>query len=201
MTRRTSNILLLVAALSIGIGFAQLQPRPGSAQRPFRPSKFIRIEEGEMIDEENVRTARETISHSMETPTWTNSVGFEHDVFTFARVIFQSDPDPSRRTFGRQLGWWVDYPDADLNLSWRLQELTSIRTDPDCRVLKLTDPDLNDYPLLYAEHAGYIRLSDEEVDRLRTYLTSGGALFVNDFWGQQEWEGFASAIERVLPNR
>jgi hypothetical protein len=106
-----------------------------------------------------------------------------------------------RRGFGPQLGWWVDYPDADLNFSWRLQQLTSIRTDPDCRVLKLTDPALFDYPLLYMEHAGYMRLTDEEVVALQKYLKCGGALFVNDFWGAAEWDGFASQIKRVLPNR
>jgi len=162
----------------------------------------VRIEGGQVVNEETVRTARETSSHSTETPRWTNASSFEHDVFTFARVIFQSDPaQGSRRGRGRWLGWWVDYPDADLNLSYRMQQLTSIRTDPDCRVLRLTDPDLCDYPLLYLEHAGYMRLSDEEIAALRKYLNGGGALFVNDFWSTQEWDGFAREIARVLPHR
>jgi len=153
-----------------------------------------------VVDEDTVRTARETIAHSTDTPTWTNPPGFGPDVFTFARVIFQSDPAPGWGR-GRQLGWWVDYPDADLNLSYRLQQLTSIRTDPEARVLKLTDPALFDYPLLYLEHAGYMRLSEEEVALLRRYLAAGGALFVNDFWSAREWDGFAGQIERVVPNR
>ena len=111
-------------------------------------------------------------------------------------------PGPqSRRTMFRWLGWWVDYPDADLNLSYRLQQLTSIKTDPDARVLKLSDPALTDYPLIYVEHAGYIRLSDEEIAALRTYLLNGGTLLVNDFWGAEEWNGFAAEINRVLPGR
>lgn len=191
---------LLVSTLAVcAVG---LHTTANFAARPRQPSKFIRIEDGGMIDEANVRTARETLSHSTETPTWTNAAGFGSDVFTFARVIFQSDMTahgPGR--FGPRLGWWVDYPDADLNLSWRLQELTSIRTDPDCRVLKLTDADLHDYPLLYMEHAGYMLLTDEEVLRLRAYLASGGALFVNDFWSSREWTGFADQIDRVFPGR
>lgn len=154
-----------------------------------------------MIDEANVRTARETSSHSSETPSWTNAPGFEQDVFTFARVIFQNDPDADWRRFGPQLGWWVDYPDADLNLSWRLQQLTSIRTDPDCRVVKLTDPELFDHPLIYMEHAGYMLLAEDEVTALRAYLERGGVLFVNDFWSEREWKGFSGQIERVLPGR
>lgn len=181
---------------------AQFSPKSGSGSRGGGSGKLVRIEGGAVVDEDTVRTARETASHSADTPAWTNPPGFEADVFTFARVIFQSDPASGRGGgFGRRLGWWVDYPDADLNLSYRLQQLTAIRTDPDARVLKLTDPALFDYPLLYLEHAGYMRLSEAEVAALHNYLSGGGALFVNDFWGAREWEGFADQIERVQPQR
>jgi len=155
-----------------------------------------------VVNEDEVRTARETDSHATGTANWTNAPGFEHDAFTFTRVIFKTDPG-ARSTRGnlRWLGWWVDYPDADLNFSYRLQQLTSVVTDPDARVLKLTNPGLTDYPLLYMEHAGYLRLSEEEVGALRRYLQSGGALFVNDFWGEEEWDGFAGEMNRVLPGR
>jgi hypothetical protein len=46
-----------------------------------------------------------------------------------------------------------------------------------------------------------MRLSDEEVTALQRYLDCGGALFVNDFWSDREWEGFAGLIARVLPSR
>jgi hypothetical protein len=46
-----------------------------------------------------------------------------------------------------------------------------------------------------------MRLSEEEVVILRKYLSCGGALFVNDFWGSEEWEGFAGQMNRVLPGR
>lgn len=200
MTKRTSGLLLTAAVLAAGICVAQFQPRSGSDSRRAAFGNLVRIEGGAVVDEDTVRTARETSTHSMDTPAWTNAPGFEHDVFTFARVIFQSDSS-SGWGRGRRLGWWVDYPDADLNLSYRLQQLTSIRTDPDARVLKLTDPALFDYPLLYLEHAGYMRLSDEEVAIVRRYLASGGAMFVNDFWSAREWDGFAGQIERVVPNR
>jgi Domain of unknown function (DUF4159) len=201
MTRRTYGLLLAAAVLTAGICLAQFQPRSGSGRRDRVSDRFVRIEGGAVVDEDTVRTARETVSHSAETPNWTNSPPFEHDVFTFARVIFHSDAAyGSGWGFGRRLGWWVDYPDADLNFSYRLQQLTSIRTDPDGRVLKLTDPELFDYPLIYMEHAGYMHLNEQEVAALRKYLSCGGAIFVNDFWGTQEWEGFAGQIARVLPN-
>lgn len=190
---------MVVAA---GVCLAQWQPRPTSRPPRSGPGRLIRIEGGAVIDEDAVRTARETVSHSTDTPNWTNAPGFERDVFTFCRLQFQSDTSRgSGGGFSRQLGWWVDYPDADLNLSYRLQQLTSIRTDPDGRVVRLTDPELADFPLLYLEHAGYLRLTDEEVVALRHYLSGGGALLVNDFWSDREWEGFAGQIARVLPRR
>jgi hypothetical protein len=187
--------------LGAGFAFAQFRPRP-DLNRPGVPGHFVRIEGGLVVNEDEIRTAREVGTHSTGTPNWTNAPGFEDEAFTFTRIIFQSDPAPnSRRGRFRWLGWWVDYPDADLNLSYRLQQLTTIKTDPDARVVKLTDPELVQYPLLYMEHAGYMRLSDEEIAALRKYLLNGGALLVNDFWGLEEWDGFASEIKRVLPGR
>jgi hypothetical protein len=77
--------------------------------------------------------------------------------------------------------------------------MTSIRTDPDARVLKLTDPTLTRYPLLFMEHPGYMRLNDAEVVALRRHLLNGAALLVTDFWGAEEWDGFEAEMERVLP--
>lgn len=193
MPRRVRWLSAAAALATAGICSAQFPPPP----EPPGGGRLIRIEGGQIVNEDELRTARETVSHSTGTPEWTNPPEFKSDVFTFARVIFQSDR--TQRGFGPRLGWWVDYPDADLNLSFRLQQLTTIRTDPDARVLKFTDPNLFRYPLLYLEHAGYMRLSDEEVAAMRKYLTSGGALFVNDFWGEREWDGFAAQIERALP--
>ena len=188
------RLVLAAAILAAGLCFGQF--RPGNS------GNLVRLEGGLVVNEDELHTARETDSHSSPTPNWTNAPGFERDVFTFTRVIFKSAPSPlSNRGRLRWLGWWVDYPDADLNLSYRLQQLTSITTDPDGRVLKLTDPTLFQYPLLYMEHAGYMRLSEEEVVILRKYLLCGGALFVNDFWGSEEWNGFAAQINRVLPGR
>lgn len=179
---------------------------------------MVRIEGG-WVDEATVRTARETASHSTGTPVWTNPEGFEGDVFTFARVLFSSNPvqggDEDRGGFGdfggfrgwsgpgrgRNLGWWVDYPDADLNLSYRLQQMTAMRVDPDARVIKLTDPDLPLFPFLFMEHPGYMELRDDEVMALQKHLRNGGAMFVTDFWGEREWAGFENQMKRVLPDQ
>jgi hypothetical protein len=202
-TTTTRRLLFLVALLAAGACAAQFFPSR-EADPPPGVGRWVRIEGGLLVNEDTVRTARETDTHSTGTPVWTNAPGFTRDVFTFARVIFQNDPyvpDEPGWGRGRRFSWWVDYPDADLNFSHRLQQSTSIRTDPDGRVLRLTDPDLNHFPLLYMTHPGYIRLSDAELRALRKYLHGGGALLVVDFWSAREWDGFAAEMKRVLPER
>jgi hypothetical protein len=99
------------------------------------------------------------------------------------------------------MGWVVDYPDADLNLSHRLQQLTSMKVDPDARVFKLTSPDLADHPFIYMEHIERLALRPAEVTALRQYLNNGGVLLVNDFWGAMAWQNFRTEMARVLPGR
>ena len=161
---------------------------------------IIHTEGGIEVNEDTVRTARETASHSTGTPNWTNTASFEKDVFTFARVIFKR-AEWARGYRSSWMGWLNDYPDSDLNLSYRLQQMTSLKVDPDGRVIRLTDKDIGDYPFIYMVKPGRMELRSEEVPALRKYLLNGGALMADDFWGEQEWENFESQIKRVFPER
>ncbi len=200
------RVLLMALVMGGWCASALGQPRPlrwiGTGNESDAGGSLVRTEGSGVIDEDLVKTAREVASHSTGTPDWSNPVGFEKDVFTFARAIFKVGPntDPGYG-FGKRLGWWVDFPDADLNLSYRLQQMTSIRTDPNGRTMKLSDPDIHNFPFLLMEHPGYIILRDAEVAGLRKYLLAGGVLAVLDFWNTTEWEGFAAAIKKVLPER
>jgi hypothetical protein len=143
------------------------------------------------------RTAREAMQHTDETPVWKNPASFEKDVFTFVRLNYSSQN--SRRRHGGQ--WSTDYPDADLNFSFRLQQMTSMKVDPDCRVLKITDPELFRYPFVYIVEPGRLVFEDEEIPILRRYLLNGGFLMLDDFWGEEEWENMANEMKRVFPER
>lgn len=146
--------------------------------------------------DENIRTAREVPSGSTGTPTWDNPPAFKNDVFTFARIRYD------RGGWGRGRGGWAtDLPDSDLNLSFRLQQMTSMRVDPDGRILRLTDPELVDFPFIYIVEPGGLSFSEEEVEALRAYLLNGGFLMFDDFWGENEWENCEAEMKRVFPNR
>lgn len=150
---------------------------------------------------ETARTPREVPEHSVsedgslyETPYWTNAPGFKQDVFTFVRI--------KRESGGYSGGpWWTDAPDSDLNLAFRLQQVTSIKVNPDGFFLRLTDKELFDYPFIYMVEPGSLYLSDEEVALLRKYLLNGGFLWLDDFWGQGEWSNVEHVFQRVFPNR
>ncbi len=197
--------LFLAAVLLVGLAkptrLAAQRDRYGNAG-DLEGGSLIRLEGGGVIDEDTVRTARETASHSTGTPNWSNTPGFEKDVFTFTRIIFKMNRN-LRFGFrgGGWIGWVNDYPDSDLNLSWRLSQLTSLKVDPDGRVLKLTNPELFDFPFIYAVKPGRMELRNEEIPPLRQYLTNGGALMADDFWGQAEWDNFEHQMQQVLPGR
>lgn len=145
----------------------------------------------------SVRTAREWPSHSTGTPEWTNAPGFDKDTFAFARIRYTRSSNGSWSAGN----WHTDFPDSDLNLSFRLQQLTSVKVDPDGRVLNLTDKELFDYPWIYFVEPGALLFEDEEVPILRNYLLSGGFMMADDFWGEVHWANFAEQMKRVFPDR
>jgi hypothetical protein len=129
-------------------------------------------------------------------PLWQIDKPFRHDVFTFVRVEYTSWSDGWRWE-----KWRTDYPDSDLNFSYRLQELTSLQVDPQPVTLRLSDERLFDYPFLYLIEPGQMILEEAEVQALRRYLRNGGFLMVDDFWGEDEWYNFHQQIKRVFPDR
>lgn len=90
--------------------------------------------------------------------------------------------------------WETDYPQAEKNLILRLNELTSLSINPEPIVRRLTDSDLNDYPFLFMSDVGWQQLSRRERSNLTAYLKAGGFLWVDDFWGQAEWDNFVRNI-------
>ena len=186
-------LLTITALLLVGVCLAQNWGR----RSRWGDGNMIRTEGGEWVDQTKVRTAREIAEHSTGTPEWTNSRSFSHDVFTFVRIIRDRDPNGSP-TAG---SWITDFPDSDLNFAYRLQQVTSLKVDPDGRTIRLTDPDLMHYPWIYMVEPGALSLRDEEVPILRKYLLNGGVLMADDFWGEWQWKGFATQIKRVFPER
>jgi len=127
-------------------------------------------------------------------PDWEVDERFPNDHFTFVRIEYDSYG-------GRGGGCWTDYPDSDLNFSLRLQQLTSLKVNPDPVVLRLTDEELFDYPFIYIIEPGSLVFQEAEVEALRKYCLNGGFLMVDDFWGDSEYKNLAGELKRVFPDR
>jgi hypothetical protein len=131
-----------------------------------------------------------------EFPTWEIQPEFKEDVFTFVRIQYDA--------YG-PFGWWDrwnnDYPDGDLNFSFRLQQLTSMRVSPEGKVLRLTDPELFDYPFIYMAGVQRMTLSRPEQAALRRYLLNGGFVMMDDFWSPEGWANVLREMRGVFPDR
>ena len=120
--------------------------------------------------------------------------------FTFCRVQYRQ---VRREPGGR--GWRTDYPDADRNLMLRLSQLTRtpIRTTPQERpdhlIMQLTDDEIFQCPFIFMSDVGTMALDSDEAERLRKYLTRGGFLWVDDFWGEYAWDSWVREISKALP--
>jgi hypothetical protein len=144
-----------------------------------------------------------------DVPNWELEPEFAHDAFTFVRIRYSSGSGGrgGRRGYrgdfygGGGGSWATDYPDSDLNFSWRLHQLTSMQVNPEPLVLELTDPRLVNYPFIYLIEPGRLVFEEAEVEALRQYLLNGGFLMVDDFWGEDEWYNFYREIKRVFPDR
>ncbi len=133
-----------------------------------------------------------------DVPEWATDPRFKGDLFTFARVRYSSQGGGWGRGGGN---WATDFPESDLNFSFRLHELTALEVDPRGKIVELTDAALFDYPFIYLIEPGRMALEDPEVAALRRYLLNGGFLMVDDFWGEDEWSNFYREFKHVFPER
>ena len=88
-----------------------------------------------------------------------------------------------------------------MNFSFRLQQMMSLKVNPDPVHIRLTDKTLFDYPFIYVVEPGKLKFSDQEIEILRKYLLNGGFVMFDDFWGEFDWEHFYGEIKHVFPDR
>jgi len=135
------------------------------------------------------------------TPTWELDPHFKEDVFTFVRLKFTSGPYREPDQTSDRSGWKTDWPSADVDFSYRLQELTSLKVNPYPIQIEITDPSMFQHPLVTMEQVGRLKFTDEEVTVLRRYLLNGGFLLVGDHWGPYEYQNFHDEMKRLFPDR
>jgi hypothetical protein len=131
----------------------------------------------------------------------------------FARLMYPQNPHSARfggrgARFGgrdwRQGGtsWTQDYPRADRHFAQALRRLTRLNVRSVEQPVNLDDgDDVFNWPWLAAGEMGDWLLTDAQVAKLRDYLLRGGFLYLDDFWGPDEFASFNETMSRVFPDR
>jgi hypothetical protein len=120
--------------------------------------------------------------------------------FVICRLMY-----PEARRYGA--GWRTDYPLGERNLSIRFSELTRTRVSkapdgsPNHYLVRITDDQLFQCPLLMAGDISSIGLSPEDAERLRTYLLKGGFLWTDDQWGSEQWAVWLEELAKIFDPR
>ncbi len=125
--------------------------------------------------------------------------------FTFARIKFEPTTwGFGDYTWGLDLKWNHDYPQAEQNLVKILDEVTGIvPTMEGGNLIELNDPRLFEHPWAYLCEPGFWNPTEEELQNLRDYLNKGGFLVIDDFFdlrgGFFQWSNFERQMRRLFP--
>ena len=113
--------------------------------------------------------------------------------YTFVRLEYSS--------YGRRRMWTTDYPEADEHFVMGLREWcrSSLAISDDPISMPPRDKELFKYPFAYAVEPGFMELSTEDAANLREFLTRGGFLMLDDFWGEYEWQNVQEQMRKIFP--
>jgi len=124
-------------------------------------------------------------------------------VYSQFNPLKPNEPDKTLFTIARLKysggGDWYWGASAIPNMLQFLKENSNLRVAEDEVKVELMDENLFNYPFLFMTGHGNIKFSDEEVERLRTYLTHGGFLFANDSYGLDQ--AFRREMKKVFPDK
>lgn len=121
------------------------------------------------------------------------------------RRLVQEEPpprNPSIFTVARLQypgGDWYWGTSAIPNLLDFIETNTDIPVDKNEVRVKPGEDQLFEYPFIFATGHGTIRFSDEDLVRMRRYLTGGGFWLINDSYGMDE--SVRRELKRIFPDR
>lgn len=95
-------------------------------------------------------------------------------------------------------GDWYANPTALPNLARELNERLGMAVDEEIAHPAPLDDQLFAHPLVHMTGHGNVRFSDDDVERLRWYLTHGGFLWADDNYGLDE--SLRRELRRILPD-
>lgn len=107
------------------------------------------------------------------------------DAFQIARLKYNGGGD------------WYNDKSAEINLLKYISENTDIDVNPKYVYVDISSNDIFSYPFLFMTGHGNVTFSEDEAERLRTYLENGGFLYVDDDYGLDK--AFRRELKKVFP--
>lgn len=102
----------------------------------------------------------------------------------------------ARVKYGGGGDWYAD-PSSIPNWLAEFEERTGVKTQPEEKVVSLTDENLRAYPFLYMTGHGTVRLTPAELSALRRHLEAGGFLYADDNYGMDA--SFRAMVRELFP--
>lgn len=118
---------------------------------------------------------------------WFSFLYSQNEEFFIARLKYNGGGD------------WYNDPSAEINLLKFVAQHTTIKTNPKYEFVDLSTGNIFSYPFLFMTGHGNIIFSDNDAKKLRTYLESGGFLYVDDDYGLDK--AFRREIKKVFPDK
>ena len=118
--------------------------------------------------------------------------------FHYCRLVYRSG-------FGSGGSWSTDYPNAEINMSIRLAELTRVSVgkrpsgEANPLLVNVNSDELLQCPLVIMSAPGSSYFDENDARRLREFLLKGGVLWTDDSWGSFQWSNWVAQISKVLP--
>ncbi|MBS4033103.1 MAG: DUF4159 domain-containing protein [Ignavibacterium sp.] len=85
----------------------------------------------------------------------------------------------ARLKYGGGADWYND-PSAEVNLLNFIKQNTNIKVDARYQFVDISSDEIFGYPFLFMTGHGNVVFTNDEARRLRTYLESGGFLYIDD---------------------
>jgi hypothetical protein len=95
-------------------------------------------------------------------------------------------------------GDWYSNPTSLPNFMKEASKRLNMTTQIEDVAVSISDPDLFKYPMLYITGHGRIKFKDYDLNRLLSYLNSGGFLWVDDNYGLDKY--FRREVKRLYPD-
>lgn len=96
-------------------------------------------------------------------------------------------------------GDWYSNPTALPNLIAYCNDNIKTKMNTKPQVVEVGSIDIFQFPMLHMTGHGNVFFTDEDADNLRTYLTSGGFLHIDDNYGMEPY--IKEELKKVFPNQ